>query len=186
MLRDNHYERAFEAYLQWHRIPYVAVDETRRSFLGEERVKSLDFLLIGGDEIKLLVDIKGRRYPGGSEEKPRRVWECWSTLADIDGLGRWAERFGQNYQPLLVFMYRLMPYAATIPEGEELWTWHDQRYLLRAIAVEEYRRCMRSRSPKWGTMTLTRSDYLRLVRPFPAFLDPAAWSGTLRTEPFAF
>ena len=28
MDRSNHYEAAFEAYLQWHRLCYVAVDET--------------------------------------------------------------------------------------------------------------------------------------------------------------
>ena len=35
MDRGNHYEAAFEAYLQWHRHCYVAVDETRRPILGE-------------------------------------------------------------------------------------------------------------------------------------------------------
>ena len=35
MDRSNHYEGAFEAYLQWHRLCYVAVDETRRSMLGD-------------------------------------------------------------------------------------------------------------------------------------------------------
>ena len=29
MDRSNHYEAAFEAYLQWHRLCYVAVDERR-------------------------------------------------------------------------------------------------------------------------------------------------------------
>jgi len=29
--RDNHYEAAFEAFLRWHCVPYVAVDETRRT-----------------------------------------------------------------------------------------------------------------------------------------------------------
>ena len=29
--RDNHYEAAFEAYLRARQVPYVAVDETKRS-----------------------------------------------------------------------------------------------------------------------------------------------------------
>jgi hypothetical protein len=162
------------------------VDETRRSFLGEERVKSLDFLLIGSGDTKLLVDIKGRRFPGGTEAKPRRVWENWSTLADIDGLGRWAERFGPNYRPVLVFMYRLMPFASAVPDGEELWTWHDARYLLRAVSVEDYKRCMRSRSPKWGTMSLSRADYQRLARPFPEFLVAADGAPAIASDSSPF
>jgi hypothetical protein len=43
MDRSNHYEAAFEALLQWHRLSYVAVDETRRAMLGDLRVKNLDF-----------------------------------------------------------------------------------------------------------------------------------------------
>ena len=73
MDRANHYEAAFEAYLQWHRLCYVAVDETRRSMLGEERVKSLDFIVHGDGGSRLLVDVKGRRFPGGTAERPRNV-----------------------------------------------------------------------------------------------------------------
>ena len=48
---------------------------------------------------RLLVDVKGRRYPGGKEGRWRRVWESWSDREDIDGLTRWAELFGPDYQP---------------------------------------------------------------------------------------
>jgi hypothetical protein len=33
--RDNHYEAAFEEYLRSKQVPYVAVDEARRSLLGD-------------------------------------------------------------------------------------------------------------------------------------------------------
>ena len=105
MDRSNHYEAAFEAYLQWQRLCYVAVDETRRAILGETPVKSLDFIVFGDDGARLLVDVKGRRFPGGRPERPRRVWECWSTRDDIDGLERWAELSGPGYRGLLVFAY---------------------------------------------------------------------------------
>src|SRR2546426_12453550 len=90
MDRSNHYEAAFEAYLQWHKLCYVGIDETRRAFLGDRPVKSLDFIVLTDSGARLLIDVKGRRY-GGSKEKPRKVWECWSTLDDIDGLGRWID-----------------------------------------------------------------------------------------------
>ena len=79
MDRSNHYEAAFEAYLQRHGLCYVAVDETRRAVLGDLRIKSLDFIVHGEGGIRLLVDVKGRRFPTGLGDRQRHVWECWST-----------------------------------------------------------------------------------------------------------
>jgi hypothetical protein len=166
MDRSNHYEAAFEAYLQWHRLCYVGVDETRRAFLGERPVKNLDFIVLGQSGCRLLVDVKGRRYPGGREDKVRRVWECWSTQEDIDGLARWVELFGEDYLALLVFVYEI---DAEIPLSEntaDLWTWRGARYLLRAVTAADYRQHMRVRSPRWGTVDLPRAAFRNLVRPF--------------------
>ena len=94
MDRGNHYEAAFEAYLQQHRLCYVAVDETRRAMLGDLRVKNLDFIVHGEDGSRVLVDVKGRRFPSGPAERPRRVWESWSTRDDVLGLEQWEQLFG--------------------------------------------------------------------------------------------
>jgi hypothetical protein len=170
MDRSNHYEAAFEAYLQWHRLCYVAVDETRRAMLGETRVKSLDFIVYGPRGARLLVDVKGRRFPSGSKRHPRRVWECWSTRDDVDGLERWAELFGPGYQGVLVFAYQLLPAVELPGDTEDLWTWRGRRYLLRAVAAGDYRRHMRVRSPSWGTVGLPGAVFRDLVRPLHAFL----------------
>jgi hypothetical protein len=43
--RDNHYEAAFEEYLRVRGVPYVAVDEARRSVLADgESIKSLELI----------------------------------------------------------------------------------------------------------------------------------------------
>ena len=165
MDRSNHYEGAFEAYLQWHRLCYVAVDETRRSMLGDTRIKNLDFIVHGDTGLGLLVDVKGRRFPGGTPEHPRRVWQCWSTREDIDGLERWTDLFGSGYQGLLVFTYLLAPEVALPDETLDLWTWRGRRYLFRAVSVGDYRRHLRVRSPKWGTVDLAQDVFRRLVRP---------------------
>src|SRR5438552_349791 len=168
MDRSNHYEAAFEGYLQWHRLPYVGVDESRRSFLDDDRVKSLDFI-VHGETGGWLIDVKGRRFPAGPSERPRRTWECWSPREDVESLQRWAGRFGSAYRPLFVFMYQLTTAAAATAD-DDLWTWQGRRYLLRGIPVEDYQEAMRVRSPKWGTVSLGMADFRRLVRPFYALM----------------
>jgi hypothetical protein len=169
MDRSNHYENAFEAYLQARRLCYIAVDETRRSLLDDVPVKSLDFIVHGDNSAHLLIDIKGRRFPAGSPERRRKVWECWSTEEDVAGLGRWEERFGAGFRALLVFAYQLADDVALPADTDDLWTWRGQRYLFRAVAVDEYREAMRSRSPRWRTVTLPGPAYRRLVRPLHHF-----------------
>jgi len=165
MDRSNHYEAAFEGYVQWHRLCYVAVDETRRAFVGEERVKNLDFIVHGEGGARLLVDVKGRRYPSGPPARPRRVWESWSTREDVDGLERWARLFGPGYLGLLVFSYNLGPEVELPDDTVDLFTFRGRRYLFRAVEVSAYRRHMRVRSPKWDTVNLSSAVFRDLVRP---------------------
>ena len=169
MDRSNHYEAAFEAYLQWRRLCYVAVDESRRALHGDQPVKSLDFVVYGNGGARLLVDVKGRRFPTGPAARQRRVWECWSTLEDLRGLEQWTELFGPGYQSLFVFVYHVLP-SETLPvETEDFWTWRGRRYLLRGIPANDYRRAMRVRSPKWGTVSLPGAIFRQLVQPFHHF-----------------
>jgi hypothetical protein len=171
MDRSNHYEAAFEAYLSWHQLCYIAVDESRRTFLGETRVKNLDFIVHGDDSSVLLVDVKGRRFPSGPSEHPRRVWECWATGEDIDGLLRWQELFGERFRAVLVFTYLLDPTFELPAETNDLWTWRGRRYLLRAVTADAYRVHMRTRSPKWATVDLPGAVFRQLARPFHAFTE---------------
>ncbi len=171
MKRSNQYEAAFEGYLQWHRLGYVAIDETRRCCLGAEPVKNLDFIVYGECGSKLLVDVKGRRFPAGTAGRPRKTWESWAHQDDIDGLQRWQAQFGPGFHALLVFTY-LLPPDLELPEVPgDLWTWRGKRFVLRAVLVDEYRQEMRIRSPKWQTAFLPGAAFLRLARPFHCFTD---------------
>jgi hypothetical protein len=158
-----------EAYLQWHRLCYVAVDETRRALLGGARVKSLDFIVFSEGGAGLLIDVKGRRYPAGPPERPRRIWECWSTQEDISGLARWQGLFGAGYRGVLVFAYHILPDAPLPSDADDLWTWRGRRYLLRALTVDDYRPHMRVRSTRWGTVSLPVRVFRELARPFHEF-----------------
>jgi hypothetical protein len=169
MDRSNHYEVAFEAYLTAHGLCYVAVDETRRAWWGESSLKSLDFLVLGGEGVRLVVDVKGRRFPAGPPDKPRRVWECWSERQDIDGLDRWAELAGPDYRGLLVFSYLLDESVELPPHTPDLFAFRGRRYLFRAVPVSEYRRHMRTRSPRWDTVTLPKAAFRALARPLRDF-----------------
>lgn len=168
MDRSNPYEAAFEAYLQSLGLCYVAVDEAKRATLGDTPIKNLDFLVLGAGGSRLLIDIKGRRFPGGSAEKPRYIWENWATQDDIDGLRAWSDAFGPGYRSLFVFMYRIEP-TIELEETADLWTWRDVKYLLRAVAVDDYVASMKIRSPKWGTVNIPSAAFRQLARPFRWF-----------------
>jgi hypothetical protein len=169
MDRSNHYEAAFEAWLRDEGLCYVAVDETRRCVLGGSSVKSLDFIVHGPNGARLLIDVKGRRFPGGKGDRLRHVWENWSMREDIDGLVRWTKLFGPGYRGLLVFAYHVLPKVTMPDDTEDVFTWRGRRYLLRAVDVDDYRRHLRVRSPRWDTVSLPGKVFRDLVRPVRHF-----------------
>jgi hypothetical protein len=173
MDRGNHYEAAFEAYLRDARLAYVAVDEARRATLDDEPVKSLDFIVNGPGGSKLLIDVKGRKFPGGRPERPSYVWQSWSTRDDVDSLRRWEQTFGPGGLGLLVFVYHLLPTVALPPGTRDLWPWRGRRYLLRAVTASDYARSMRERSRKWGTVYLPGAAFRAAVKPFRDFTHPS-------------
>lgn len=169
MDRSNPYEAAFEGYLKAQGLCYVAVDETRRACLGDTPVKNLDFIVLGVTGARLLIDVKGRQFPGGPDDRPRYVWESWSTQEDIDGLSNWVRLFGPDYLALFVFLYNIRPTVALPDDTADVWSFRDEKYLVRAIPLDDYRQHMRVRSPKWGTVGISGADFRRLVRPFRYF-----------------
>src|SRR5690606_12948203 len=98
--RTNLYEAAFEQFLRERCVPYVAVDESRRSMLPDASLKNLDFLVSAPGGGTWLVDIKGRRFPSGEQ---KQYWRNWSTCDDLRSLAQWEELFGPRAQGLFVF-----------------------------------------------------------------------------------
>jgi hypothetical protein len=168
MDRSNHYEAAFEAYLRDRRVGFVPVDEAKRTLLGDVDVKSLDFIVV--DSARLVVDVKGRRFPGGTADSPRKVWQNWSTEDDVTGLTRWAEHFGPEFHGILAFVYHLEAGFRVPDDTPDLFEFRNRAYLMRAVEADEYRTAMKPRSQRWGTVYLTTADFRRLVRPFSHFL----------------
>ena len=103
MDRGNPYETAFEAYLKAQGLGTVAVDETRRTLWGNTSVKNLDFIVLSRTGTRLLVDVKGRQFPGGPAGKERYVWENWSTQEDLYGMANWIRLFRAGLSRAICF-----------------------------------------------------------------------------------
>ena len=94
------------------------------------------------------------------------TWESWSTQDDVDGLGNWTRLFGPDYLALFVFIYHVLPTVALDAGTPDLWEFRGEKYLLRAVTLNEYSSHVRSRSPKWGTVDLPGAAFRSLARPF--------------------
>lgn len=163
--RRFHYEQAFEAYLRSRRIPYIAVDEARKTLLPADQplpsIKSFDFVVSGLDvpTTRRLVDVKGRLFKRG------RQYQNWVTLDDIDALGYWERILGNGFVGTFVFIFALeqQPPDALF---EAVFGHAGRWYAMREITLADYRRAMRPRSPKWRTVHLSGADFEQMSRPF--------------------
>ena len=169
--KRHHYEQAFEAYLRDRRIPYVSVNEARKALLpetprlsGDDRLKSFDFVIYG-EGSNLLVEIKGRkiaRKAGG--HATRSSLQNWVTEEDVRSLSTWEGLFGDGFEAALVFVYWCDDEP---PSGlfQEVIEHRERWYAVRAITVTDYRRRMRVRSRRWGTVSIPAEAFERLSQP---------------------
>ena len=165
--RSNHYEAAFEEYLRWRGVPYVAVDEAKRAAFRGAKLKSFDFIVYSTRSTNWLIDVKGRRW-ATRRGNGRPAWENWVTQADLDGLRQWQEVFGAGFAALLVFAYRLD--ADGEPPDEVIHTFRDARYVFAGVPIDDYQVNARLRSPKWATVSVPVREFAKHVRPIADWL----------------
>ncbi len=167
--RDNHYEAAFEEYLRRAGVPYVAVDEARRSLLAGTSIKSLDFIVspVGGPS--WLVDVKGRRFPSGDEQK--QYFKNWSTRDDLTSLAQWERLFGPTFGGLFVFAYNVVGERAP---GGELFEFRGGLYAFVGVRLADYARWARPISPRWDTLAMPAAEFRELAAPFDWYLKREA------------
>ena len=159
--RDNHYEVAFEEFLRFHQVPYVAVDEARRSLLSGGSLKSLDFIVSCHGGPSWLVDVKGRRFPSGRQ---KQYWKNWSTEDDLQSLATWERLFGGTFRGLFVFAYNIAGDRAPLPD-ERLFEFRDALYGFVAVRLTDYVAFAQQISPKWGTLAMPTREFRQLARP---------------------
>lgn len=153
----NHYERAFENWLIGNRIQYIAVDDQKRAAFGRSKIKSFDFLLYPRNQQIIIAEVKGRKFKGTSFAK-LTGFECWVTTEDIAGLAKWQEVFGTAHLAVFVFTYRIENIDVDF-DGRDTYEFDANRYVFFAVKLDDYRRFMKRRSPKWQTVTLPADKF---------------------------
>lgn len=168
MLRWNHYEVAFKEFLLSRKIPFLAVEESRRSRLEDgTSLKNLDFVLTRPRGRSWLIDVKGRRFPGG---KGGGYWKHWSTRDDLVGIRRWEGIFGKRFEGLFVFAYLICGHRSPIP-AEQIFTHRRRLYAFVGITLTDYLSEVRLLSPRWHTYAMPTARFRALARPFDDFLE---------------
>lgn len=167
----NHYELAFETFLRKRRIPFLAVEERRRNYLENGRsLKNLDFVVSPSDGPSWLVDVKGRRFPGGGT-RGGAYWKHWSTRDDLVGIRQWEKLFGERFSGLFVFAYLIVGDRSPLPP-ERLFDFQNRLYGFVGISVQDYLREIRLLSPRWKTFAMPTARFRELARPVEDFLLP--------------
>ena len=166
--RDNHYEAAFEEFLRSRGVPYVAVDEAKRS-LHERR---------GVDQEPRFHRFRPR--PGhlaGRREGPplsfRRRAEA--VLEELVDPRRPAEPgpMGRAVRAQLPRAVRLrlrrLGDRAPLP-AEELFECRGSLYGFIAVPLSDYAAHAHPISPRWDTWAMPAGDFRRLARPLADLL----------------
>lgn len=165
--RHNHYESAFEAYLQSRRLAYVAVDEQRRSRIVGGSLKNVDFLVSPADGATLLVDVKGRRFPSGLRHP--QYWRNWTTWDDLRSFARWQDQLGAGALALFGFVFEVIGQRAPLAE-EQLFTHRDRRYAILAVRAADYIRFARPLLKRWQTVSMSTPAFRQAAVPFDELL----------------
>lgn len=163
--RGEHYEAALADFFLAYGIPFVAVNEVHRAALGDEKIKSFDFIVYPADGPAWLVDVKGRRFPyTRSSGAAARRWENWVTQADLDGLETWEAVFGDGFEAVLTFSYWLGGDPAKWPTLHT-HAFGGRHYTFFALPLAVYRRHARPRSRRWNTVALPTRLFRQVALP---------------------
>jgi hypothetical protein len=179
--RDNHYEAAFEAYLQDRRVAYVAVDEQRRSRIAAGSLKNVDFLVSPADGATLLVDVKGRRFPSGNHRK--QYWRNWTTWDDLRSLARWQDQLGPASIALFGFVYHVIGERSPVAP-QQLFEFRGGRYAMLAVRAVDYIRFAKPLSAKWQTVSRPAALVRQAAAPFDDLL-PQPLTAAAQPQPIA-
>lgn len=133
------------------------VDEQRRALSSDGSLKSLDFIVSPAVGPRLLIDIKGRQFPGADRSAAAK-WNNWTPEADLGQIARWEELFGEGFRGLLVFAYETDE-PARFMELAPFFEFRERYYAFYGVWMDEYRERVRRRSVSWETVDLSAADF---------------------------
>jgi hypothetical protein len=96
-------------------------------------------------------------------------FECWVTAEDVDGLGKWQEVLGAGYQAVFVFTYKVENIDVDF-DGRDVFDFDENKYSFFCVKLDDYRRFMKRRSPKWQTVTLPADKFRQCAVQISQFL----------------
>lgn len=172
--RRHHYERAFAAMLRTLRVPFVSVNEAKRTLLpgadagrsdAAKSLKNFDFVLYGPGT-NLLVDVKGRRLAPAARASARAKTvrrgvprlESWVSEEDVRSILAWNALFGPDFEAAFVFFYS----SDEPPAGDvfdETFRFEGRWYAPKLISAADYAKWMKPRSARWRTVDLEHAAF---------------------------
>ncbi len=185
-MEKNLYEIAFERYLRSIERPFLSNRQERRFLLDNgATLKNFDDVVSRKDGVNWIIDVKGRRFPGGTRRA--RYWKNWITRDDVAGLLRWEEILsgdGETYRDrsAFVFAYRVLGEKSPAPR-DSLFTYRGERYAFFVTPVKLYLREARMISPRWGTYEIPTRRFREIAVPADEFFSCARKPAARLLEP---
>lgn len=143
--------------------------DTKKS---QNALKSFDYL-VTSRALKLLIDIKGRKYNinpittekrGKSASTPGRL-ESWVTEEDVSSLSQWQSLFGSDFSAVFIFMYWCYHQPDDL-HFTDIFSYQKKWYSMRMITVDNYKAVARPRSKRWCTVDIPTDLYKQISSPF--------------------
>ena len=157
-------------FLRVQSVPYLRVDEAKRSAFGETKLKSFDLVVYPECGGNILVDVKGRKWPYVSRGG-RRYWENWVTAEDLESLRHWELVFGNGFRAAFLFCYWLTE-PKNVPVQSGIHICGGQKYGFLLVWLSDYLDNMRVRSSSWGTVSMAAARFRELAKPLEDVLWP--------------
>lgn len=167
----NLYEQVFESWLREQKIAFQSVVQTQRIETPAASIKNFDFLLWPDSPAPVLVELKGRTFHGSSLVALRGL-DSWVTFEDVEALAYWRDRYVQatpQTRAVFVFVYQCVQVDIET-DGWPVYDFGPRRFILLFAPLDDYRRRMKCRSPKWQTVMLPADDFRRVAKPIDELL----------------
>lgn len=174
----NHYELALRSWLEDNGVRFLPVDQQKRKVFARNKIKTFDMLVYpaGNGDVgnrTLVVEVKGRLFKGAKLNAGASL-ASWVTKEDIIGLGRWEQIISktevrQRSEAIFVFSYKFERIDVET-DGLETYDFDNNVYCFFAIGLDDYRRKMKVRSPKWQTYDLATGDFREAAMPLRKFV----------------